>query len=69
MKEPNLTDEPIWIPKPRAEEILNYFYDNPTVWLQYGIAFKYLDIRFDARTGSMLVSSNGQYAEELRYLF
>lgn len=65
---PSISTTPKWLSNQRGLEILGYFYDNPLAWLHMGIAYKYLDIRFDARTGNMLISSNKQYQDVLVYL-
>lgn len=65
---PSISTTPKWLSNQRGHEILDYFHNNPTAWLHMGIAYKYLDVRFDSRTGNMLISSNRQYQDKFIYL-
>jgi hypothetical protein len=56
-----LSDQPVWVPHARGLEIIDLFHVNCILWLDLGINFKYLDIRVDSRTGSMLISTTRQY--------
>jgi len=48
---------PKWLENGVAMAFLKYVNENPAWWLNEGIAFKYLDIRMDSRTGHMLIAS------------
>lgn len=52
-----ISKEPQWIDYQSALKFLSWVRDNPTWWLKFGIGYKYLDIRIDCRTGSMLFAS------------
>lgn len=64
-----LSDELRWVSKETGMQILEYIYQNPTWWLSAGIAFKYVDIRMDSRTGSMLITANRNYIGAIPKIF
>ena len=63
-----VVDQPEWIDHEDGLKIQKAIYAKPTWWLDNGIEFKYVQIRFDARTGSMLFMSDPTFGGEPKYL-
>jgi len=50
-----ISDEPQWVDFQTGAGFLLFVKNNPTWWLKLGIEFRYIAVRFDARTGCMLI--------------
>lgn len=59
---------PSWIPMDELNLLVKYIQTHPTWWLKHGCSFKYLNIRFDSRSGNGLITTDPELGTDLWYI-